>query len=86
MQALPAQLPTLLRASTVLRTARSHVLGFAASSASAASAGASTAPAAYSKATSAVHWLMAIGIGAIVASVQGAMNTKDTALKGQLMK
>ena len=29
---------------------------------------------------------MAIGIGAIVASVQGAMNTKDNALKGQLMK
>ena len=82
MQVLPAKLPTLLRASTVLRTARSHVLSFAASSASVAS----TAPAAYSKATSAVHWLMAIGIGAIVASVQGAMNTKDNALKGQLMK
>lgn len=39
----------------------------------------------YSKGTSTLHWMMAIGIGTCFATVQGAMNTKDNALKGQLM-
>jgi len=42
-------------------------------------------PVAYSKGTSYLHWMMALGIGTCFASVQGAMNTKDNALKGQLM-
>lgn len=42
-------------------------------------------PEKYSKGTSALHWMMAIGIGTCFSTVQGAMNTKDNTLKGQLM-